>query len=87
MNAVDAETRKELLFDLYKTQLKRRGARYVVHFELYEGQQLVYAIFFGTQDLKGCDKMKQAIWKVDPFGSFRFRGGQLEAYTRRERHC
>ena len=78
---VDSESRKKVLFDLYRNQLKERGAKYVVHFELYEGQQLVYAIFFGTQHLEGCDKMKQAIWKVDPFGDFRFRGGQLGQLT------
>ena len=27
--------------------------------------------------LDGCDKMKQAIWKVAPFGDFRFRGNRL----------
>ncbi len=81
LNVVDAESRKNLLFDLYKGQLKERGAKYVVHFELYEGQQLVYAIFFGTQDLKGCDKMKQAIWKVAPFGDFKFRGSQVGQIT------
>ena len=77
INVVDSESRKKLLFDLYKDQLKERGAKYVVHFELYEGEQLVYAIFFGTQHLEGCDKMKQAIWNVAPFGDFKFRGSQL----------
>ena len=77
----DSVSRKRFLFSLYRDQLKERGAKYVVHFELYEGQQLVYAIFFGTQHLEGCDKMKQAIWKVDPFGDFRFRGGQLGQLT------
>ena len=77
----DAEGRKAFLFDLYKDQLKKRGAKYVVHFELYEKQQLIYAIFFGTHNLKGCDKMKQAIWKVAPFGDFKFRGSQLGQMT------
>ena len=48
----------------------------MVRFELYKGEQLVYAIFFGTKSLEGCDKMKQAIWKVAPFGDFKFRGNQ-----------
>ena len=81
INLVDSESKKKMLFNLYRNQLKERGAKYVVHFELYEGQQPVYAIFFGTQHLEGCDKMKQAIWKVDPFGDFRFRGGQLGQLT------
>ena len=53
----------------------------MVRFELYEGERLVYAIFFGTKNLEGCDKMKQAIWKVAPFGNFRFRGSQLGQLT------
>ncbi len=53
----------------------------MVRFELYEGEQLVYAIFFGTKSLEGCDKMKQAIWKVAPFGDFKFRGSQLGQLT------
>ena len=72
----DNNERKEFLFDWYKRQLRNNGAEYVLHFELYEGNQLVYAIFFGTQSLEGCDKMKQAIWKVAPFGDYRFRGGK-----------
>ncbi len=76
----DPQARKEYLYSIYERELRRAGCRYVVHFELYEGTRLVYAIFFGTQDLTGCDRMKQAIWKVAPFGDFAFRGarhGQL----------
>ena len=61
--------------------LKKSGAQFVIRFELYEGDQLVYAIFFGTKSLDGCDKMKQAIWKVAPFGDFKFRGSQLGQLT------
>jgi len=35
---------------------------------------------FGTHHHTGCDRMKQAIWKVAPFGDFAFRAsrsGQL----------
>ena len=76
----DVDQRKQFYFELYERQLKGAGAKYVLRFELYEGGRLVYAIFFGTQDLKGCDKMKQAIWKEAPFGDYKFKGdliGQL----------
>jgi three-Cys-motif partner protein len=76
----DPTTRKAFFYGLYERQLRRAGARYVVHFELYQANRLVYAIFFGTQSLVGCDRMKQAIWKVAPFGDFAFRStrsGQL----------
>ena len=59
----------------------RSGAQYVLRFELYEGEALVYAIFFGTKNLDGCDKMKQAIWNVAPFGDFKFKGSGLGQLT------
>ena len=70
----DPQARKNFFYGLYKEQLRAAGAKNVVHFELYEGDRLVYAIFFGTRHWKGADIMKRAIWKVAPFGDFRFRG-------------
>ena len=81
MDLADGRERKGFFYDLYRSQLKKNGARYVVHFELYEGERLVYAIFFGTKNLDGCDKMKQAIWTVTPFGDFKFRGSQVGQLT------
>lgn len=82
-NGVDIKApddKKDFFYSLYRNQLKQAGARYVIHFELYQGGRLVYAIFFGTKHLLGCDRMKQAIWDVNPFGDYAFRGtrsGQL----------
>ena len=73
----DSNARKEFYCQLYKRQLKLNGAQHVLRFELFEGGRLVYVIFFGTNGLEGCDKMKQAIWKAAPFGDFRFRSGQI----------
>ncbi len=74
---VDSPEKKDFLFDLYENRLKANGAQYVLHFELFEEGRLVYAIFFGTKHLEGCDKMKQAIWKVAPMGDFRFRSNHI----------
>ena len=71
----DPEERKVALYGLYERRLRESGAKYVLHFELYEGQRLEYAIFFGTGNLRGCDEMKKAIWKVAPMGDFRYTGG------------
>ena len=73
----DPEERKQAIYSLYAHQLRKAGAKYVLHFELYEGQRLEYAIFFGTKNLIGSDRMKQAVWKVAPFGDFRFRGASV----------
>lgn len=64
--------RRKFIFDLYKKCLKEAGAKYVVHFELYRGAELVYAIFFATGNELGCDRMKEAIWKADPAGGQSF---------------
>ena len=77
----EGKERIAFFYDLYKSQLKAAGAKYVLHFELYEGNELVYAIFFGTGKLEGCDKMKQAIWKIAPFGDYRFRGSKIDQLT------
>ena len=77
----DHEARKSFFYDLYKGQLRASGATYVLHFELYEGQRIKYALFFATNHDLGCDKMKQAMWKVAPFGDFRFRSGMRHQLT------
>jgi three-Cys-motif partner protein len=72
----DESKRKRGVFSLYKRQLKASGAEHVVHFELYEGEKLVYAIFHGSKHRVACDRMKQAIWKVAQFDGIAFRPGE-----------
>jgi three-Cys-motif partner protein len=71
----DWRARRDFVFDLYKRQLKANGAEHIIHFELYDRGTLVYAIFFATKHVLGCDKMKTAIWKADPRSGFAFVGG------------
>lgn len=77
----DPIKRKDFFYGLYETQLKKAGANQVVRFELYEGNRLVYAIFFATSNSVGSDRMKQAIWKVAPFGDFKFHGTRSPQLT------
>jgi three-Cys-motif partner protein len=72
----DVGERKSFLCGLYERQLRIAGAKHVVHFDLYEGERLVYSIFYGTQSAKGCNAMKEAIWKVDPIEGAAFRGSK-----------
>ncbi|MGH9961965.1 MAG: three-Cys-motif partner protein TcmP, partial [Pyrinomonadaceae bacterium] len=74
VDIADEEEKTSFFFSLYRSQLKQAGAEHVLQFELYKGTRLIYAIFFGTKHLLGCDRMKQAIWKVAPFGDYAFRG-------------
>jgi three-Cys-motif partner protein len=68
------EERKDFFYGLYEKQMRKVGAQHVIHFDLYEENRLVYGIFFGTQSSTGSDRMKQAIWRVAPFGDFAFHG-------------
>lgn len=73
------DAKRDFLFGLYADQLRSVGAKHVLRFDLYRDGRNVYSLFFATQHHRGADVMKQAMWKVDPFGDFAFRGrpGQL----------
>ena len=70
----ESDAKKQFLHNLFSKQLKRPGASYVVSFELWRGNRHIYTIYFTSNNLKGCDLMKQAIWKVEPTGSYAFQG-------------
>jgi three-Cys-motif partner protein len=72
----DPDARRNAFYELYENQLRDAGARHVVHFDLCDGGRLVYSIFFATKNSLGCDRMKQAIWKVAPWGDSRFVGSR-----------
>ncbi len=78
---LEGEAKRDFFYGLYERQLRKSGAKHVLHFDLYEGQQLVYAIFFATRHWLGADRMKQAIWKVAPFGGFAFHGTHSKQLT------
>ena len=66
--------RNEKLWSLYDRQLRSfAGAKYVRSFEMRNDNNAVdYYLFYGTGHLLGLDKMKEAMWKVDPSGRFQF---------------
>lgn len=67
-----AAERRKAIHDIYLKQLKT-AARYVHSFEmLNKGNSTDYFLFFATNSLKGLEKMKEAMWKVDDTGSFQF---------------
>lgn len=74
--SADGAERRRLLYDLYKSQLRAGGAKHVVHFDLMRKGRPVYAIFHATKHAVGCDKMKEAIWKIAPFGDYAFRADE-----------
>lgn len=70
----DRRERNEKLWSLYDRQLRSfGGAKYVRSFEMRNDSNVVdYYLFYGTGHLLGLAKMKEAMWKVDPSGRFRF---------------
>lgn len=73
-NLYDARSRRNFLHDLYVSQLRNEaGARYVRSFEMRNKKDATdYFLFFATNNPKGMEKMKEAMWKVDESGEFRF---------------
>lgn len=62
----------DALRELYGAQL-RQAARHVRFFTMHRADDRpVYDLFFATNSLKGLEKMKEAMWRADPDGHFRF---------------
>jgi three-Cys-motif partner protein len=64
--------RLRAIHDLYLKQL-RRVAKHVRSFQMLNRGNIVdYFLFFATNNLTGLERMKEAMWKVDPTGEFQF---------------
>jgi len=80
---VDARDRRAFLHGLYVRQLRQEaGARYVRSFEMRNKKDATdYFLFFATNSAKGMEKMKEAMWKLDESGEFRFSDATVPAQT------
>ncbi len=80
---VDARARRDFFHGLYVRQLRQQaGARYVRSFEMRNKKDATdYFLFFATNSAKGMEKMKEAMWKVDESGEFRFSDATVPAQT------
>lgn len=70
----DGEARLQFLHDLFQRQLKDVcGLEYVRSFEtLTKQRNSGYHLFFGTKHRLGLEKMKEAMWRIDPAEGQRF---------------
>jgi three-Cys-motif partner protein len=66
------EERLAFLHDLFRDQLRNSGCTYVRSFEIRSGAARGYHLFFGTTNLKGLEKMKEAMWSLDPLTGQQF---------------
>lgn len=68
--------RLEFLHNLYKKQLKSVGGaniKFVSSFKMKNKfNKADYFLFFGTNNLAGLEKMKEAMWRIDKSGCFEF---------------
>lgn len=80
--------RRDLLLSKYKQALKdRAGAKYVVSFLMFDKSGIpLYWLLFCTNNPRGLEEMKKAMWYVDKTGEFRFSDrddpGQMELLSK-----
>lgn len=71
---VEAGGRRRYLHDLYTDQMLCKGnVKHVRSFTMSNDRDVTdYILFYGTNEVLGLKKMKEAMWKVDESGTFRF---------------
>jgi len=71
---LSGEQRTQFLLKLYKKELlDSTPARHVMTFEMVgRDGNTIYWLIFATKHPKGCQVMKEAMWKVDPTGSYQY---------------
>jgi hypothetical protein len=86
--------RIECLRDIYRAQLKSIGGFPYVPWFAMKNQtgNIVYYLLHGTRNVRGVEKMKDAMWKMAPSGTIRSQTGlqDLMCYFSRSqisRHC
>jgi len=69
-----SKKREELLHNIYKEQLQQEaGIKFVRSFKMVNKvNKTDYFLFFGTNNITGLKKMKEAMWKIDKSGLFQF---------------
>lgn len=70
----DPKQRRNTLHNIYRNQLEQNAEiKYVRSFEMInKANKTDYFLFFGSNSITGLKKIKEAMWKVDEFGSFQF---------------
>ncbi|MGH9919905.1 MAG: three-Cys-motif partner protein TcmP [Nitrososphaerales archaeon] len=68
------EHRTDFLLDRYESNLKSvAGAKFTRSFEMRSSDgRVLYDLVFATKHLKGLEAMKEAMWEIDPRGSYTF---------------
>ncbi len=66
--------KEERFRDVYMTTLRKRGsAEYTFPFAMRDhSNRVIYWLFFSTNNIRGLEEMKKAMWTVDSSGGFEF---------------
>lgn len=76
LRGLPTSARRRQFLELYVQRLKAAdgaGARFVRTFELHDKNgNLAYWLVFATNNPTGLEKMKEAMWDVDPSGNFHY---------------
>ena len=67
------EEKKRFLIDTYRASLKHAGFRYVTSFEMVDDTGSDLHLVFGTSSHVGLERMKDAMWNVDPVRGVHYR--------------
>jgi three-Cys-motif partner protein len=65
--------KKTFLVDAYRQTLKMAGFAHILTFEMIDEAGHALFLIFGTNGPRGLEKMKDAIWKVDPIAGVSYR--------------
>ncbi|MGK5554684.1 three-Cys-motif partner protein TcmP [Actinomadura kijaniata] len=73
VHALASRDKKPFLVTTYRNALQKAGFRYVVSFEMFDETGADLHLVFGTSSRTGLEKMKDAMWKIDPVRGVHFR--------------
>ena len=72
LSITEPEQRRRMIHDIYLAQLQQH-AEFVRSFEMLNfGNRTDYFLFFASNNLRGLEKMKEAMWRVDKSGMYQF---------------
>ena len=69
----DGAAKRRFLLTEYRSMLKKTGFSYLLDFEMIDRRGESMYLVFGIKHERGLQKMKEAIWEVDPNFGVKFR--------------
>jgi three-Cys-motif partner protein len=70
---VDGQQKRRLLLTCYRSMLAKAGFRFLLDFEMVDRRGESLYLVFGTSHERGLQKMKEAVWQIDPAFGVKFR--------------